>query len=400
MTVLAGALFTGTAAGLIYRDIQTNIDRHDISDYLAGDRPTADGETQPPLDPAAGRAVNILVMGSDSRADTADGSTGTSDMRSDTTMLVHLSADRSRVEIVSIPRDTLVEIPSCVLPDGTSTAYQYEAMFNSAFSIGGQGGNLGAAAACTIRTVENLTGVLVDDFVVVDFNGFIDMVDAIGGVPMCIPEPISDSRADLELEAGQQVLNGEEALGFARVRYTLTGGSDIGRISRQQELVGAIAREVLSRDILSNMPQLYQFLEAATSSLTTGQDIGDLRTVAGFGYALRNIQAENITFATMPFDWAGARVRPAWNAPELWAALQNDEPIQAALDANGETPDEDDETSGTAAQDGTSEETVSPDETSWTDQVEEVDESAMESSTSGVTDAGQQESDISNAICG
>src|SRR5690625_7851674 len=89
-------------------------------------------------------------------------------------------------------------------------------MFNSAFALGADGGDVGTAAACTIRTIEQMSGVYVDDFVVVDFAGFINVVDALGGVPMCIPEPINDRRAHLELEAGQQVLDGEEALGYAR----------------------------------------------------------------------------------------------------------------------------------------------------------------------------------------
>lgn len=358
LAVLSVAVFAGSGAAIAYNDLQGNIDRHDITDHL-GDRPTAGGQTQQPLDPAAGRAINVVVLGSDSRdGDVNDeyGTTPEGDMRSDTTMIAHISADRSRVEIVSIPRDTLVTIPSCGLADGSWTEPRSEAMFNGAFTIGGQDGNLATAAACTIRTIEELSDVLIDDFVVIDFAGFINVIDALGGVPMCIPEPIDDPRAKLTLEAGEQVLNGRDALGFARARYTVGDGSDISRIGRQQELVGAIAREALSKNLLTDLPALYRFLDAATATLTTGTDLGSIPTLAGLAYSLRGIDLEEITFATMPHVPAGNRVLPAAEADELWQALINDEPIEATLTATGEAPTEDpsdDATGGATGGDGT-----------------------------------------------
>lgn len=332
-------LFGTSSFAIAYNDIQTNIDRHDIGDLL-GDRPTA-GDGGEPMDPAAGEDLNIVVLGSDSRAGEVNeeyGTTPEGGQRSDTTMVVHISADRERVEVVSIPRDSLVTIPSCRMADGTWTEPQHDAMFNKAFSIGADGGGLGTAAACTIRTIEELTDVYIDDFVIVDFAGFINVVDALGGVPMCIPEPIDDRRAKLQLEAGEQVLDGRDALGFARARYTLTGGSDINRIGRQQELVAAIAREALSKNLLTDMPALYRFLDAATSTLTTGTQLGSIPTLAGLAYSLRGIDLESIVFETMPFEWAGDRVRPAAEAEELWAALRDDMPIDGALNAAGEEP--------------------------------------------------------------
>ena len=332
LAALSIVLFATSAVAIAYNDIQGNIDRHDIADYL-GERPTGD-TTPTPIDPAAGEPINVVVLGSDSRA--GDNSDFGSDegQRSDTTMLLHVSADRERVEIVSIPRDTLVPIPSCRMGDGSWTQPQSEAMFNSAFALGADGGDVGTAAACTIRTIEQMSGVYVDDFVVVDFAGFINVVDALGGVPRCIPEDISGRRAHLELTAGQQVLDGEEALGYARARYNVPGsdGSDISRIGRQQELVGAIAREALGKNLLTDMPALYRFLDAGTSTLTTGSQLGSIPTLAGLAYSLRGIDLDNITFVTMPFDWAGNRVRPNAESEVVWEAVRNDEPVQAALD--------------------------------------------------------------------
>ncbi|MPV87616.1 LytR family transcriptional regulator, partial [Georgenia ruanii] len=329
-------LFAGTGGALAYSDIQGNVDRQDIS-ALLGDRPTGGAEAAP-IDAKAGKALNLLVLGSDSRAGANDDHSGVDGMRADTTMIVHVSADRSRVEVVSIPRDALVDIPSCRLPNGTETRAANGAMFNSAFSIGGQTGDVGAAAACTIRTVENLTGVFIDDFVVVDFAGFISVVDALGGVPMNVDQNINDRQADLYLTAGCQVLDGHNALGFARVRKSVGDGSDISRIGRQQELVAAIAREALGKNLLTDLPALYQFLDAATSTLTTGPEVGQIPVLAGLANSLRGIDPASIAFATMPFDWAGARVRPAAEAADLWDALAADLAIEGTLSGTGEAP--------------------------------------------------------------
>lgn len=360
MAALAAVLFVGTGSALGYTQMQGNIERHDIGELLGEDRPTQSA----PDDLRSGSALNVLVLGSDSRDGANDDGSGIDGMRSDTTMIMHLSADRSRVDIVSIPRDTLVDIPSCLLPDGTETPPQDDAIFNSAFSIGGQTGDVGAAAACTMRTVEDLTGIFMDDFVVVDFAGFTNMVNALGGVPMYVPEDIDDPRAELRLSAGCQVLDGHDALGFARVRKSLGDGSDISRIGRQQELVAAIVREALSKNLLTDLPELYQFLDAATSTLTTGTDIGKIPVLAGLANSLRTVDAGDIRFATMPFEWAGPRVRPAPEAEAMWEALVADQPMEASLTGTGEAPKEEPTAEPTPTQAETTEDptTAAPDE--------------------------------------
>lgn len=340
-TALALTLFVGTGAAVAYSEIQGNINRHDISDLL-GD-PPAGGAAPAPIDEKAGEPINLLVMGSDVREGKSDvdgaGAAGeVQGMRSDTTMIAHISADRTRVELVSIPRDTLVDIPSCIMPNGAETAPRSDVMFNSAFSLGGQTGDVGAAAACTIRTVQDLTAVPIDDFIVVDFAGFMNMVEALGGVPMYIPEAVDDPDAQLKLAAGCQVLDGRDALGFARARKSIGNGSDIDRIGRQQELVAAIAREAMSKNLLTDLPALYRFLDASTSTLTTGPYIGGLPTMAGLANSLRGISLEEISFVTMPFEYAGPRVRPTAEADVLWKALAADLPVEATLNGAGEVP--------------------------------------------------------------
>ena len=197
LSVLAVTLFLSSAAYGVYNQLDSQIDRQDVTDLLGTDRPDA-ASTHGPADDFDGKPVNILIMGSDIRRGYDDGTEG---MRSDTTAIFHLSADRKRIDVVSIPRDTMVAIPSCRLPDGSKSEAQSYAMFNSAFSTGSDDSSNPAdtkyAAACTMRTVEKLTGMRIDHFMVIDFTGFENMVNALGGVPMYLDEPIDDPNAGL-----------------------------------------------------------------------------------------------------------------------------------------------------------------------------------------------------------
>ncbi|GAA4421650.1 LCP family protein [Georgenia halophila] len=359
-------VFLVSSVGFAYSNLQGNVGRHDIDELVGTERPTRPDEgEETPEDPQAGQALNILVIGSDVRTEEDAAEQGVTGMRGDATMIAHVSADRSRVEVVSIPRDTLVDIPSCTLPDGTETGKRFDQRFNSAFAIGGSTGDVAHAAACTLKTVESLTGVYIDDFVVVDFAGFEAMVDALGGVPMYIPEPVDDERAHVVLEQGCQVLDGDEALGYARARYSFKDGSDISRIGRQQELVAAIVREALSKNLLTEMPALYRFLDASTKTLTTGDWIGQLPNMAGLANSLRGIDPEGIRFATMPFEWAGPAVVPTAEAETVWENLRNDRPIDADITGTGEEPTEEATTEEPTTEEPTTEEptTQQPTET-------------------------------------
>jgi LCP family protein required for cell wall assembly len=206
--------------------------------------------------------------------------------------------------MISIPRDSLVDIPSCTMTDGSTSKAQKSAMFNSAFSIGAdQGGDIASAAACAINTVQQNTGVRIDHFVVVDFAGFAKMIDAIGGVSMCVPNDMDAPLAGLKLSAGQQVLDGTTALAFARARKgTGVGdGSDTNRLGRQQQLLSAVINELLTKNVLTNITQLISFLDSATESLTIDSGFSSLTDMAGLAYSLRSTPRENITFMTIPF---------------------------------------------------------------------------------------------------
>ena len=340
MTALLAFSVTGVATA--YTKLQGNIQSADVTDLLGTDRPTA-AVAPDPNDPNAGRALNILLMGSDIRdGENAAIGGAVSGARSDTTIVLHLSADRKRADLVSIPRDTLVDIPACQRSDGTSSKAQKE-QFNFAFSWGGESGQVSDAAACAMRTVEKNTGVRLDDFVVIDFAGFTRMVDALGGVPICVPTDMVSSKAGLDLTAGQQTLDGTTALAFARAR-TGTGvgdGSDTSRIGRQQQLLAATVRQVQSKNLLTDVPELLRFLNAATSSITASPTLASIPNLTGLAFSLRGTPTGSITFMTIPFAAAPSdpnRVVMTGEADAIWANLAADQPIVAPTAPAAETP--------------------------------------------------------------
>jgi LCP family protein required for cell wall assembly len=235
-------------------------------------------------------AQNFLVIGSDSRAGLGSSYGNESGARSDTTMIVHLSPSHTQATIISIPRDSWVTIPDCKASDG-STIAAHQNMFNSAFSIGGP--------ACTIATVQKLTGIAVTHFVAIDFAGFQSMVDALGTVSICSPENVNDPGSGLHLHTGTNSLNGKQALAYVRARETLGDGSDLGRIKRQQMFMGAVLRQAMHGPVLTNPARLTAFLDAATKAITidTGTTFGDLRTLAS---SLQGLDTKHVTFYTAP----------------------------------------------------------------------------------------------------
>jgi LCP family protein required for cell wall assembly len=235
-------------------------------------------------------AENFLVIGSDSRAGLARGFGQVAGARSDTAMIVHLSKDRHKATIISIPRDSWVAIPTCRAPDGHVIAAHRD-MFNSAFTVGGP--------ACTIATAQKLTGIAITHFVEIDFSGFQAMVSALGTVSVCSPETVDDRGSGLKLHVGTNKLNGAQALAYVRARETLGDGSDLGRIKRQQMFLGDVLRQAMQGSLLSNPGRLTSFLDAATKAITVdkGTTFSDLRTL---GTSLQGLDPKRVTFYTAP----------------------------------------------------------------------------------------------------
>ncbi len=283
-------------------------------------------------------AQNILLIGSDTRSGKDNRKYGPDEgtQRSDTTILLHLAADRGSATAVSLPRDLMVHIPSCRKPDGTRTKKRF-AQFNSAFELGG--------TACTIRTVERLTGIRVDHHMVIDFAGFKGMVDAVDGVEICVKEPIDDDDALLRLDKGLQKLDGEQALGYVRARKTVGDGSDTERMDRQQKFLGALVNKVQSNGVLLNPTRLYPVLDAATKSLTTDPGLDSLRDLYDLVRGMRDIPTERVQFLTVPrrpYTYDPNRdelVEP--DAGRLFKRLREDAPV-SVVPAGAEEGDQED----------------------------------------------------------
>ncbi|WP_405492236.1 LCP family protein [Streptomyces sp. NBC_00096] len=305
----------------------------------------------------AGGAQNILLIGSDSRSGAGNSRYGQDGgtQRSDTTILLHLPADRKSATAVSIPRDLMARVPACLKQDGTRTTEQF-AQFNWAFEWGG--------AACTIRTVEALTGIRIDHHMLLDFSGFKKMVDAIGGVEVCLKRPVDDVEAKLKLPAGRQTLQGEQALGFVRARYSLGNGSDTERMERQQLFLGSLVKKVQSNGVLLNPARLYPLLDAATSSVTTDPGLASLRGLYELVRGVRDIPTDQIKFLTVPREpYAANPNRDELREPgasQLFQRLRADQPltiappapVPAAVPAADTDPESAGGAAGEASEDG------------------------------------------------
>lgn len=282
-------------------------------------------------------AENILLIGSDNRGggnEKYGQDSGT--QRSDTTILLHLAADRRSATAVSIPRDLMAHVPGCKLKDGSTDRERFE-QFNWAFQDGG--------AACTIRTVEKMTGIRVDHHLIVDFTGFKKMVDAVNGVDVCLAKPVHDQDAHLDLPAGRQTLHGEQALGYVRARHAFGDGSDTERIDRQQAFLGSLLKKVRGNGVLLNPTKLYPLLSAATSSLTADPGLDSLSELYDLAHSLQRIPTGAVRFLTAPREQyvndhnRDQLVQP--DADRLFAALRDDRPVNVTASAppdDGGTP--------------------------------------------------------------
>ncbi|MDN3024596.1 LCP family protein [Streptomyces sp. S.PB5] len=327
---LAGVLVLGAAAGgWAYWHLNDNIKSVDINGALGDDRPAKPVTTPAAPAPSASasasplptEALNILVLGSDSRSGKENQELGGGDStgaRSDTAMVVHIDAGRTEATIVSIPRDTLVTRPSCPLEDGGSTAMAYRAMFNTAYAVGGP--------VCAVKTVESITDVRMDHYIEVDFSGFAKLVNALGGVTVTTDEDIDDSSSHLTLDAGTHHLDGKQALALARTRHGIGDGSDLDRIGLQQKLVKALLEQIAATDLLTSPAKLYKVADAVTGSLTTDTGLDSLSELMSLGESLKGLSSDRVKTVMMPVVRAPSDpnrvVADEPEASELWESLR------------------------------------------------------------------------------
>ncbi|MFF3441543.1 LCP family protein [Streptosporangium sp. NPDC002721] len=269
----------------------------------SGDRPYKQGE-----------ALNVLVVGTDSEAPSPRWREAAG-MRSDTMILLHVSADRRKTRVVNIPRDSIVRIPACESPDGTTLPARTD-MINSAFNEGG--------LSCAWKTVESTTRIHVDHAVEIHFSGFKGMVDALGGVEVTLPRPVDDPKAKLRLPAGRHLLDGEQALGYVRLR-NVGDGTDLERIKRQQRFMNMMIMRVNGH--LDNPATLSAFLAEVKKSVRTDAGL-DLGTMYAIARDMAKFVPGSVTFSTVP-----TRPHPedpnrlAWDraaAERLFAGIRKD----------------------------------------------------------------------------
>jgi LCP family protein required for cell wall assembly len=327
--IVLGCALVVSAAGAAwaYWHLNQNIKSVDIDSALGDDRPAKAMSTPSPYgaaspSPLPSGALNILVLGSDSRSGTRNqelgGGSSDGGARSDTAMVIHLDEGRTKATVVSIPRDTLVTRPSCPRESGGSTSVAYGAMFNSAYAVGGP--------VCAVKTVEAMTNVRMDHYIEIDFAGFAGLVDALGGVTVTTEEDISDEDSHLELEAGTHHLDGTQALALARTRHGIGDQSDLGRIGLQQQLVKALLDQVAATDLLGSPTRLYKVAEALTDSLTTDTDLDSLPELMSLGQSLKALSSSTTETVMMPVLPAPSDPnRVVANEPEaseLWESLR------------------------------------------------------------------------------
>lgn len=267
--------------------------------------------------------VNLLLVGSDSRAgqDPVFGGEDATANLNDVTILLHISADHSHASVISFPRDTFVPIPECPDPAGGTFNSMSRQKINTTLSYGG--------LACTVLTVEELTGLSIPFAAEVQFSGVIATSTAVGGVPVCVAEPIEDEYTNTYLPAGEHTLSGFEALQFLRTRKGVGDGSDLGRISNQQVFLSSLARTIKSADTLSDPIKVYSLAKAVTANMRLSTSLNNVETLASIAVALKDIDLDKVVFAQAPTAYVEGGVELREDDFEaMFAAIAADQPLK------------------------------------------------------------------------
>ncbi|MFC8512513.1 LCP family protein [Streptomyces sp. NPDC057257] len=277
-----------------------------------------------------GKAINILLIGTDKR--TGKGNTKYGDSGSvghaDTTILLHVSKDRSNATALSIPRDLITDIPDCPtkLADGTEKVIggTENVRFNTSL------GQDERTPSCVARTVTELTGITPDNFMVADFNAVKTLTTAVGGVDVCLGKDINDPDSHLNLKKGMQHIEGETALAFVRTRHAVGFGGDLSRITLQQQFLSALMRKLKSNDTLTNPAKMIKVAEAGTKALTVDSNLDSIGKLKDLGLELGKLNPKNLTFTTVPVvDNPAEKVKATVvlnesTAPAVFSAIKND----------------------------------------------------------------------------
>ena len=317
------ALVVGGAGFSVYRQLNGNLRQVPL---YAGTKGNA-GTEKPDV---FGRVpINLLVIGSDSRAKPAncklgggcDRGTG---QNADVEMVVHVSADRTNITVMSVPRDTVADLPGCTdLSTGAEVPARY-GQINATLTYG---------PGCTVAAVHQLTGIPIDHFIMVDFAGVIALSDSVGGVSICVSDNVYDPYSHLKLTGGTHTLKGLAALEFVRSRHAFGDGSDLGRTYAQHVFLSAVIRSVKRKGVLLNPAAVYSLAQAATKALTVDTGLGSIPKLLGLAADVNKVDTDRITFTTMqtaadPTDVNRVVVAPG--AKDLFQTIIKDESLTVA----------------------------------------------------------------------
>jgi LCP family protein required for cell wall assembly len=331
-TVLSVVVLGTAGAGYLYYE-------HLNGKIQKGQRNSGDSKARRTAPNAAGQTpMNILLIGSDSRNSAENVKLGGSKDNvgnpplGDVQMLIHLSADRKSASMVSIPRDTRVDIPKCTAPDTGKVFPATNSIINESLARGGAG--------CTLATWENLTGVYIDHWMTIDFAGVVKMADAIRGVDVCVrqnvwdhPTPAVLGGSGLKLTAGTHKVQGKQALQWLRTRHAW--GSDLMRARAQHMYLNSMIRTLKGQNVFTDTPRLMDLANAAINSLTVSEEIGTVKKLYDLATQLKSVPANRITSVTMPNLQDPQNrdhvVPDTANADKMWQMLRDD----VAFDKNG-----------------------------------------------------------------
>ena len=388
--IAAMLVFSGTAAAATWLDVNGIIKNHSVELIGQG---SLDANTSI-IDPNSGKPIEFVLIGQDSRDGEENQSVGgnfddvVGNHQADTTMVAQISADRTKINLVSIPRDSLVDVPQCETTNGTIPA-QYNVMFNSIFANAYQtGGDLASAASCTLNAVNSLTGLNIQNFIVVDFAGLVKMINAVG-------------------TKGLHHLDGYQATQYARTRHGLGDGSDTSRTTRQQYLIKQLMNEALSKNLFTDTAQLYQLAKSALQSLYISQGMADTAALAGLAMSLKDFNLSNLYSQTVPVVSAPSDPnRSVWadEAETLWEKMRMDKPIYGSdesdtntdADSAGNAGDStDDSTEGT---DNTGSQEAAPTPDPVTGLITQADGTLIDPNTGGTVDP--EDGSIHDALTG
>jgi LCP family protein required for cell wall assembly len=276
-------------------------------------------------------AFNILLIGTDKRTGKGNESYGDRENttgHADTTLLLHVAKDRTNATVLSIPRDMKVNIPDCDTKqaDGSFTTIPGAEFERFGYSLGVSGRDAG----CTMRTVQELTGIKPDHFMMADFNAIKTLTTAVDGVEVCVEKPVNDEKSGLVLPEGTSKIEGEQALAFVRTRHAWGNQGDLDRIKVQQQFLASLMRKMSSGDTLTSPTKLVKLAEAATEALTVDKAIGKVGTLKDIALEMKKVPPKNISFTTVPvkdnpYETVKVTVVPdEVKAPPIFDAIKND----------------------------------------------------------------------------